>query len=56
MYETTNTVILLYNANEKDSFLRLTEVYQEFKDNNTVGAYAIMVALVDPEVRKTVKS
>ena len=31
-------------------------MYSEFKENNTVGAYSLLVALVDPLSKKSVKS
>ncbi len=56
IYETTNILIMLYNACEKESFSRLPEVYEEFKESNTVGAYSILVSVVDPESKKLIKS
>ena len=56
VYETTNVLMLLYKASDKKSFLSLTEAFKEFKDNNTVGAYTILVAVVDPQEKKLVKS
>jgi hypothetical protein len=47
---------MLYNACEKESFSRLPEVYEEFKESNTVGAYSILVSVVDPESKKLIKS
>jgi hypothetical protein len=34
----------------------LSEVFSEFKENNTVGAYSLLVAMVDPHSKKLVKS
>ena len=31
-------------------------MFKEFKENNTVGAYSVLVAIVDPSLKKLVKS
>ena len=49
-------MILLYHAGDPSSFLRLREVFNEFKENNSVGAYSVLVAMVDPHSKKSVKS
>ena len=39
LYESANIFIMLYNADDKDSFEKLLSIHNDFKEQNTVGAY-----------------
>ena len=58
IFEVTNILMMVYECEDRSSFERLDQVYKDFKDNNTVGAYKILIAVISPEVyhRKAVKA
>lgn len=58
IFEVTNILMMVYNCEDRSSFEKLDQVYREFKESNTVGAYKILIAVISPEVlqRKAVKA
>lgn len=50
IFEVTNILLVVYNCEDRSMFERLDQVYKEFKESNTVGAYKILIAVISPEV------
>ena len=58
IFEVTNILLMVYSSEDRQSFERIERGYKEFKENNTVGAYKMLISIVSEEVqqRKTVKA
>jgi hypothetical protein len=50
LYEQANILIMLYNADDKDSFEKLLSIHNDFMEYNQVGAYQVLVALINKDV------
>ena len=42
--------MMVYNADERDTFERLTSIHAEFADTNQVGAYQVLVSVISPDI------
>ena len=47
MYETANIFLMVYNADDRDSFDKLNSILLDFKDSNAVGAYKVLVSVMN---------
>lgn len=52
LYDKANIFIMLYNAEDRDSFDRLGSIYNDFKESNQVGAYCILVSVISADIIK----
>jgi hypothetical protein len=50
IFEITNILLMVYECEDRSSFDSLDQVYKEFKENNTVGAYKMLISVVSPNV------
>ncbi|CDW76159.1 UNKNOWN [Stylonychia lemnae] len=50
LYEQANIFIMLYNADDKDSFEKLVSIHNDFNEQNQVGAYQVLVAIVNKDI------
>lgn len=39
LFETANIQLMVYNADDRDSFEKIQVIHNDFKDTNKVGAY-----------------
>ena len=50
IFEVTNILLMVYECEDWTSFDSLDQIYKEFKENNTVGAYKMLISVVSPKV------
>jgi hypothetical protein len=50
IFEVTNVLMMVYDCEDRNSFESLDLLYKEFKENNTVGAYKMLISVVSPNV------
>jgi hypothetical protein len=50
LYQTTNILVMIYNADDRDSFDRLISIQSDFNEQNMIGAYQILVSVISPEI------
>ena len=46
IFEVTNILMVVYSSEDRQSFDRVEKGYKEFKENNTVGAYKVLISVV----------
>ncbi len=39
LFETANIMLMVYNADDRDSFEKIQLIHNDFRDTNKVGAY-----------------
>jgi hypothetical protein len=47
LYESANIFLMVYNADDRDSFDKLNSILLDFKDSNAVGAYKVLVSVIN---------
>ena len=50
LYESANIFIMLYNADDRDSFEKLFSIHNDFKDSNQTGAYQVLASIVTKDM------
>jgi hypothetical protein len=50
LYETANIFIMVYNADDRDSFEKLLSIHSDFKESNAVGAYQVLVSVITKDL------
>jgi hypothetical protein len=57
LYESANIFILIFNADDRDSFESLQSIYQDFKEANSQDCYVVLCSVITHDIilRKTQK-
>lgn len=42
--------MMVYNADDRDSFEKLLSIHHDFKDSNAVGAYQVLVSVITKDI------
>eukprot|EP00347_Sterkiella_histriomuscorum_P014922 403358997 len=50
LYETANIFLMVYNADDRDSFEKLLSIHNDFKEQNAVGAYQVLVSVITKDI------
>ncbi len=51
LFETANIFLMLYNADDRDSFEKIQLIHNDFKDCNKVGAYQVLISVITQEIK-----
>jgi len=51
LYESANIFLMLYNADDRDSFEKLNSIHHDFRDSNNLGAYQMLISIVTKDVQ-----
>jgi len=46
LFETANIFLMLFNADDRDSYEKVQIIQNDFKDSNKVGAYQVLVSVI----------
>lgn len=50
LYESANVFIMVFNADDRDSFDKLWSIHHDFKESNALGAYQILVQVITKDI------
>jgi hypothetical protein len=50
LYETANIFVMVFNADDRDSFDKLEQISRDFKDNNKTNAYVILCSIITNDI------
>lgn len=51
LFETANILLMVYNADDRDSFEKIQLIHNDFKESNKVGAYQVLVSIITNDVK-----
>ena len=50
LFESAHIFLMLYNADDKDSFENIESIYHDFQEANQVGAYIVLVSIISHDI------
>ncbi|CDW77158.1 UNKNOWN [Stylonychia lemnae] len=58
LFETANILLMVYNADDRDSYDKIKQIHADFKEQNKVGAYQVLISVItaDLKLKKTQKA